>query len=69
MATVALSNEAIIRTLLDARGRLAASVWLIVREAHVTEDIFQEVCAGLEQGQAVRARRADALLGAGDRPA
>jgi len=40
MATVALSNEAIIRTLLDARGRLAASVWLIVREAHVTEDIF-----------------------------
>jgi RNA polymerase sigma-70 factor, ECF subfamily len=41
---MALSNETIIRTLLDARARIAASVWLIAREAHVTEDIFQEVC-------------------------
>ena len=39
-----LANEAIIRTLLDARTRISASIWLVVRDAQATEDIFQEVC-------------------------
>jgi RNA polymerase sigma-70 factor (ECF subfamily) len=38
-----LSQEIIIRTLFAARSRLSAAVWLVVRDAHAAEDIFQNV--------------------------
>jgi RNA polymerase sigma-70 factor (ECF subfamily) len=40
---MALTQEEIIRTLLGARSRLVAAAWLVVRDAHVAEDIFQSM--------------------------
>jgi RNA polymerase sigma-70 factor (ECF subfamily) len=40
---VPLDPEAIIRHLFAARQRLSAAAWLIVRDAHAAEDIFQNV--------------------------
>lgn len=38
-----LDHEAIFRHLFAARQRLSAAAWLIVRDAHAAEDIFQSV--------------------------
>lgn len=38
-----LDHEAILRCLFAARQRLSAAAWLIVRDAHAAEDIFQSV--------------------------
>jgi RNA polymerase sigma-70 factor (ECF subfamily) len=40
---MALTREEIIRGLLAARTRIVAAAWLIVRDAHAAEDIFQTV--------------------------
>jgi RNA polymerase sigma factor (sigma-70 family) len=39
---MSLSREQIVRCLLDARSRLSASAWLIVHDAHTTEELFQD---------------------------
>jgi RNA polymerase sigma-70 factor (ECF subfamily) len=38
-----LTEESILQTLLQARMRLSAAVWLMVRDTHAAEDIFQNV--------------------------
>lgn len=38
---MALSQEEIIRTLLASRTQVLAAAWLVVRDAHVAEDLFQ----------------------------
>ena len=38
-----LSQDELIRTLLAQRARISAGVWLIVRDVHLAEDVFQEV--------------------------
>jgi len=42
-SSMALSEQAILQTLMTARDRIAAAVWLVVRDAQVAEDIFQNV--------------------------
>ena len=37
-----LSQDDIIRTLLAQRARVNAGVWLVVRDVHLAEDVFQE---------------------------
>ncbi len=38
-----LPQEDLIRTVLGQRARISAGVWLVVRDVHLTEDVFQEV--------------------------
>lgn len=38
-----LSQDELIRTLLSHRARISAGVWLVVRDVHLAEDVFQEV--------------------------
>ena len=38
-----LTPDTIVRTLFDARSRLSAAIWLVVRDAHAAEDLFQNV--------------------------
>lgn len=38
-----LSQDELIRTLLAQRARISAGVWLVVRDVHLAEDVFQEV--------------------------
>jgi len=38
-----LSQDELIRTLLTQRARISAGVWLVVRDVHLAEDVFQEV--------------------------
>ncbi|MFP6762146.1 MAG: sigma-70 family RNA polymerase sigma factor [Planctomycetaceae bacterium] len=40
---MALSEQTILQTLMTARDRIAASVWVVVRDAQAAEDIFQNV--------------------------
>ncbi|CAN5906870.1 hypothetical protein BH11VER1_BH11VER1_07850 [soil metagenome] len=40
---MALNHTDIIRTLFAARCRLLAAAWLVVRDSHLTEDIFQSL--------------------------
>jgi RNA polymerase sigma-70 factor, ECF subfamily len=40
---VGLSETELVRWLLSERARLLAYIWAIVRDNHLTEDIFQEV--------------------------
>ena len=39
----ALTQDELIRTLLAQRARISAGVWLVVRDVHLAEDVFQEV--------------------------
>lgn len=38
-----LSEQEILRVLMKSRDRIAASAWVVVRDAHAAEDIFQNV--------------------------
>ncbi|MBM3846648.1 MAG: sigma-70 family RNA polymerase sigma factor [Verrucomicrobia bacterium] len=38
-----LSEQAVLATLMQARTRLSAAAWLVVRDTHAAEDIFQNV--------------------------
>jgi RNA polymerase sigma-70 factor (ECF subfamily) len=38
-----ISEQDILRTLLKSRDRIAAAAWVVVRDAHAAEDIFQNV--------------------------
>lgn len=38
-----LSEQDVFRFLMQSRERVAASAWVVVRDAHVAEDIFQNV--------------------------
>lgn len=38
-----LSQDELIRTLLAQRARISAGVWLVVRDVHLAEDVFQDV--------------------------
>ena len=38
-----LSQSDLIHTLLSQRARISAGVWLVVRDVHLSEDVFQEV--------------------------
>ena len=40
---MALSEQEILRTLMKSRSRIAAAAWVVVRDAHAAEDIFQNV--------------------------
>lgn len=40
---MSLKQEDIVRTLFAARTRIVAAAWLIVRDAHVAEDLFQSM--------------------------
>jgi RNA polymerase sigma-70 factor (ECF subfamily) len=40
---VALSEKSILQQLMSQRDRISAAAWLIVRDAHIAEDIFQNV--------------------------
>lgn len=50
--TMTLTEEAILHCLLQARPRLSAAVWLVVRDAHAAEDIFQNVTLKAMTGRA-----------------
>ena len=47
-----LSEEIILQTLLGARTRLSAAVWLVVRDTHGAEDIFQDITLKAMRGSA-----------------
>jgi len=51
---MALAQEEIVKTLLSARMRVLASVWVIERDAPAAEDIFQNVTAHLFRIQSLR---------------
>lgn len=38
-----MTEELLVKTLLDARPRLVAGAFAVVRDAHLAEDVFQEV--------------------------
>lgn len=38
-----LSEQDVLRFLMQSRERIAAAAWVVVRDAHVAEDIFQNV--------------------------
>lgn len=38
-----ISEQEILRILMQSRGRIEAAAWVVVRDAHVAEDIFQNV--------------------------
>ena len=38
-----ISEQEILRTLMKSRDRIAAAAWVVVRDAHAAEDIFQNV--------------------------
>ena len=38
-----MTEELLVKTLLDARPRLVVGVFAVVRDAHMAEDVFQEV--------------------------
>ncbi len=38
-----ISEQDILRTLMKSRDRIAAAAWVVVRDAHAAEDIFQNV--------------------------
>ncbi len=38
-----LSEQDILQTLMKARTRLSAAAWVVVRDTHAAEDIFQNV--------------------------
>ena len=40
---MALSEQEVLRTLMKSRDRIAAAAWVVVRDAHAAEDIFQNV--------------------------
>ena len=40
---MALSSETVVRVLMSHRNRLSAYIWSIVGDAHLAEDVFQEV--------------------------
>lgn len=42
---MALDETTIVRVLLAERARLLAYIWVIVRDVHLVEDVFQEVAA------------------------
>jgi RNA polymerase sigma-70 factor (ECF subfamily) len=47
-----LPEPQILQTLLQARPRLSAAVWLVVRDTHAAEDIFQNVTLKAMTGDA-----------------
>ena len=40
---MALSEQGILQRLMSQRDRISAAAWLVVRDAHIAEDIFQNV--------------------------
>lgn len=40
---MAISEKEVLRTLMQSRDRIAAAAWVVVRDAHAAEDIFQNV--------------------------
>jgi len=38
-----ISERDILRTLIKSRDRIAAAAWVVVRDAHAAEDIFQSI--------------------------
>ena len=40
---MAFSDDDILRTLMRSRDRISAAAWVVVRDAHAAEDIFQNV--------------------------
>lgn len=38
-----ISEQDVLRTLMQSRGRIEAVAWVVVRDAHAAEDIFQNV--------------------------
>ena len=38
-----ISEQDILRTLMKSRNRIAAAAWVVVRDAHAAEDIYQNV--------------------------
>ena len=46
-----LSEQDILRIVMKSRDRIAAAAWVVVRDAHAAEDIFQNVALkALKQG-------------------
>jgi len=43
LKTVAISERSILQQLMNQRDRISAAAWLVVRDAHIAEDIFQNV--------------------------
>jgi RNA polymerase sigma-70 factor (ECF subfamily) len=50
--SMALSQEAVLRTLLAARTRISSSAWLVARDAQAAEDIFQNLSVKALAGDA-----------------
>ena len=40
---MAISEQEILRMLMKSRDRIAAAAWVVVRDAHAAEDVFQDV--------------------------
>ena len=40
---MALSEQGILQRLMSQRDRISAAAWLVVRDAHIAEDIFQNI--------------------------
>ncbi|MEE2947957.1 MAG: sigma-70 family RNA polymerase sigma factor [Verrucomicrobiota bacterium] len=43
LKTVAISEQSILQQLMNQRDRISAAAWLVVRDAHIAEDIYQNV--------------------------
>ncbi len=56
-----LSQDDLIRTLLAQRARLSAGVWLVVRDVHLAEDVFQEVMVKALENQRLFTNEAQLL--------
>jgi hypothetical protein len=42
-SVMTVSEQDILRILMKSRDRIAAAAWVVVRDAHAAEDIFQNV--------------------------
>ena len=40
---MALDDESVLRIFMDGRSRISGAAWLVTRDAHAAEDIFQNV--------------------------
>jgi len=49
---MSLTEQDILQNLMQARTRLSAAAWLVVRDTHAAEDIFQNVTLKAMTGQA-----------------
>jgi RNA polymerase sigma-70 factor (ECF subfamily) len=56
-----LGQDEIIRAMLRQRPRISAGLWLLLKDAHLAEDIFQEVMVKALEGRSLFANEAQLM--------